>query len=370
MSVLLKPPPFEGITPKELAQQIASKKKCRLKLPTWFKTEGIYYPESLSIEQASSEVTAEYKAELVDGKSLVDITGGFGVDSFFFSQKMENVWHCEINHELSQIATHNFKTLGAKRIESRAINGIDFVLSSQKKFHWLYIDPSRRNENKEKVFLLSDCSPDVPAYLDQLLDKRDHILLKTSPLLDISAGLEELHFVRELHGLAVNNEVKELLWIIDKSSTARIHIKTINISKGERQQFSFYHDSEKEAISQFDNPLKYLYEPNAAIMKAGGFKSVGINYSIKKLHQNTHLFTSDALIPFPGRRFEIIENIPYNKKSIKSLELNKANIATRNFPVTVAEIRKKYKIKEGGDSYMFFITNQSGDFRVLLCKKP
>ncbi|WP_321160192.1 THUMP-like domain-containing protein [Muriicola sp. Z0-33] len=369
MSVLLKKSPFEGIEPKELAQQIASRKKCQFKLPLWFNTPGVYYPKKTNIEQCSSEITAAYKAEIVSGKSLLDLSGGFGVDSTFFSKNIKEVWHTEIDRELSEIAAYNFDKLGVKNIKSYHADGITFLESNEQEFDWIYIDPSRRDTSQNKVFRLSDCHPDVPAHLPLILSKTNNILLKTSPLLDISSGLSALQHVMEIHIVAVNNEVKELLWVLQNGYSGAITIKTINFQKNDRHIFNFELGLEKSAALHLSAPLAFLYEPNAAIMKSGAFKLIGNQFSLKKLHEHTHLYTSDHLINFPGRRFNILKAFRYNRKEITSLKLDKANVSVRNFPVIVAEIRKKFKIKDGGNTYLFFITDLDNNLKVLLCNK-
>lgn len=369
MSVLLKKPLFEGVSQKELVEQIEAKKKCKEKLPTWFKTRNIYYPNKLNIEQTSSEQTALYKANLLDGKNLIDLTGGFGIDCYYFSKKIDSVIHCEINEELSEIAAHNFKILDAKNIKCLPEDGVEFLKHTDQKFDWIYVDPSRRNDKKGKVFLLKDCLPDLPENLDLLYEKSENILVKTSPLLDIKQGLDELEFVKEVHVVAINNEVKELLFVLEKNYKGNIAIKTINFGTQSEDTFNFILTEEPSTEVDFKTPLKYLYEPNAAILKSGGFKSVAKAFRLKKLHPSSHLYTSDDLIEFPGRRFEIMQQLPYSKKSLKILDIPKANITTRNFPISVADIRKKHKIKDGGNNYLFFTKNVDNGLLVLQCEK-
>lgn len=369
MSLLLKKPFFETTSNKELAEQIESKKKCKKKLPKWFGTPQIYYPKKLNIEQTSSERTARYKSEIVSGKTLVDLTGGFGVDSYFFSLKMESVFHCEIDSELAEIASYNFKVLGAKNVTSVSGDGIQFLEKTANRFDWIYLDPSRRNKSKEKVFHLSDCLPDVIKHSDLLLEKAENILLKTAPLLDISLGLTALLFVKEIHVVAVQNEVKELLWVVKKDFQGEVQIKTVNIQPEEIQIFDFILPEEKSAFSRIAAPLTYLYEPNTAILKSGAFKLVGSRFSLSKIHQHTHLYTSEKLIDFPGRRFKIEKYLRYNKKSFKTLNITKANITTRNFPHSVAEIRKKFKIENGGEVYLFFTKDSNENNTLLVCSK-
>ncbi len=358
--------PFKNVSVQELIQQIESRKKIEKKLASWFKTEQIYYPPKLNLEQTSSEKTAAYKASITNEKTLADITGGFGVDSFFFSEKFKTVHHFEINKSLSEIAAYNFKILGTSNIKCFSGNGMHQL--SKNKYDVIYVDPSRRHENKGKVFFLRDCEPNLPKNLDSLLDQSKKILVKTSPMLDLSIGLEELKYVSEIHIVAINNEVKELLWLINKDYLESPLIKTINFSKNSEERFEFNWNEKQKAV--YSSPKKYLYEPNAAIMKSGAFDLVSAKYCINKLHQHTHLYTSNNLIEFPGRRFEIKEVIPFQKKQIKkSLIIKKANITTRNFPESVSNIRKKLKISDGGDDYLFFTTTESTMKIILVCTK-
>lgn len=369
VSVLLQKPLFEGISQKELAEQLEAKKKCKDKLPTWYSSPQIYYPNKLNIEQTSSETTAKYKANLIHGKNLLDLTGGFGVDSYFFSKKMESVFHCELNPELSEIATHNFKTLGVQNIECQTGDGMEFLKNTSLKFDWVYVDPSRRNDKKGKVFLFQDCLPNLPEHLPSIFEKTNHILIKTSPLLDIKQGMEELEFVKEIHVVAINNEVKELLFLLEKDFEGDAQMKTINLNQRNEEVFEFVLPNEQITEADFGAPSTYLYEPNAAILKSGGFKSIGKAYHLSKLNPSSHLYTSEVLVDFPGRRFEIVHVLPYSKKSMKALKITKANITTRNFPMSVADVRKKHGIKDGGDDYMFFTKDVEDKLLILLCRK-
>ncbi|TYB76169.1 class I SAM-dependent methyltransferase [Bizionia myxarmorum] len=361
--------PSQSASIKELVEQIEAKKRCKHKLPTWFNTPLIYYPNKINIEQTSSEVTAQYKALLVKGNSVLDVTGGFGVDSFYFAKKVDKVVHCEINVVLSELATHNFKQLGVNNIETVNTDGITYVINGNTQYDWLYIDPSRRHDSKGKVFFLKDCLPNVPEHLDPLFTRTKSILIKTAPLLDISSGIQELKFVKEIHVVAVNNDVKELLWVLEKDYEGEIFIKTINLNKEENQTFNFSLNNETSAQADYSLPKKYVYEPNPAILKSGAFNSIATQLQIQKLHQHTHLYTSDGLITFPGRSFEILKILPYSKKAFKKAGLAKANIATRNFPESVATIRKKLNIADGGETYIFFATNLNDERIGLICKK-
>nr|WP_313809969.1 class I SAM-dependent methyltransferase [Allomuricauda sp.] len=369
MSVLLQKPTFEGISQKELAQQLEGLKKSKSKLPTWYNLPGIYYPKKVHLEQTSSERTAAYKSKLLSGKSVVDISGGFGVDSYYFSKRMEQVLHCEWNAELCQIAAHNFAILGCKNVQSIAKDGMEVLEESPSHWDWIYVDPSRRHDQKGKVFLLADCQPNIPNELPKLFGKAQNILIKTSPILDIRQGIKELRSVKEVHVVAVENEVKELLFVLKKDYDGPVGIKTVNLTKGQNIAFDFDLEEEKNTVAQFGDPDTFLYEPNAAILKSGGFKKVGVTYNLNKLLEHTHLYTSDQLVDFPGRRFNILKVLPYSKSSIKSEGIKQANVATRNFPLSVAEIRKKHKLKDGGEIYLFFTKTLGGQLTMLLCRK-
>lgn len=352
-----------------ILQQLAAKQKAKAKLPTWFEANNIFYPSKISVEQTSSEKTAEYKASLVLGNNLIDLTGGFGVDDFYFSKTVKNVVHCEINTELSEIVSHNFEQLNVKNIKCYADDSSEVLQKLNQKFDWIYIDPSRRNDAKGKVFMLKDCLPNVPELLDFYFSFSDNIMIKTAPILDISAGISELKNIAQIHIVALENEVKELLFILNKNHKSTIEIKTINLLKNKQETFQFQLNSEVKNTN-YSVPKKYLYEPNAAIMKSGGFDEIALQFRLEKLHQHSHLYTSDEIMDFPGRVFEIKNTLEYNKANMKSfLENQKANVTTRNFPETVENIRKKWKIKDGGNLYSFFTTDMTNSKIVVLCEK-
>jgi hypothetical protein len=361
--------PFPTVEWVSILNQIAAKTKAKEKLPTWFSTPNIIYPSKVSVEQTSSEKTAAYKTAIVSGESLLDLTGGFGIDDYYFSKKVKNVVHCEINTELSDIVKHNFKQLNVENITCHAGDSLTTISALDLKWNWIYIDPSRRSDVKGKVFMLKDCLPNVPEYLDFYFTKSDAVLIKTAPILDITAGLSELQHVRAIHIIAIDNEVKELLWELNKDYVGEIKIKTISISKEKTETFDFILNEYSE-IPTYSLPQKYLYEPNSSIMKSGGFDEVGTFYKLNKLHKHSHLYTSDNLISFPGRVFKIENSIVYTKIEMKRfLENQKANVTTRNFPETVENIRKKWKIKEGGNVYCFFTTDENNNKIVLICSK-
>ncbi|TDD95977.1 THUMP-like domain-containing protein [Flavobacterium cellulosilyticum] len=368
-NLALQKNPFSGLDWIQILNQIEAKTKAKTKLPTWFATKNIIYPSKISVEQTSSEKTALYKSSIITGESLIDLTGGFGIDDYYFAQNLKSVVHCEINPALSAIVQHNYVQLNSINIDCQTGDSIEIITRLNKKWDWIYIDPSRRNDSKGKVFMLKDCLPNVPENLNIYFNYSNSILLKTAPLLDISAGLTELSHVKAIHIVALENEVKELLWELHKDYSGTISMKTVNILKTKTEQFEFVL-GENEGVTNYTVPQEFLYEPNSAIMKSGGFEEVGLFYDLNKLHKHSHLYTNSSLVSFPGRIFEIEKSISYNKTDMKAfLEGKKINITTRNFPDSVENIRKKWKIKEGGNQYCFFTTDVNDNKIVLICKK-
>lgn len=361
--------PFPQFNYTDILNQVAAKTKAKSKLPTWFATPDIVYPSKVSVEQTSSEKTAEYKSRLVSGQSLIDLTGGFGVDDFYFSKRVPEVVHCEIDPQLSEIAAHNFSKLNAANIRCEPGDGTEILERLDCRFDWIYIDPSRRSEAKGKVFMLADCLPNVPESLDFYFSHSDSILIKTAPLLDITAALSELRNVKQIHVVAVENEVKELLFSLSAGFSASPEIISANLLDGNSQFFKWY--PAKDCDVSYGYPKDYLYEPNAAIMKSGAFNAIGPAYGLEKLHRHSHLYTSRELVPdFPGRIFRIEKALDYNKRHMKEwLQGKTANVTVRNFPETVETLRRKWKIQDGGNLFCFFTTSATNDKIVLLCAK-
>ena len=365
--LVLSGSPFNDIPSADLIQQIESWKKCQKKLPTWFSTQGLYFPPKLHLEQTSSELTAKYKASLVSGKKIADLTGGFGVDSYYFSEVCDTVDHFELNEELSKIAAHNFKVFRKENINCYSEDGLKNLKRAD--YDTVYVDPSRRNVAKGKVFFLSDCAPNVSKHLETLLSSCEQLIIKTSPMLDIQAGISELRNVNEIHVVGIENEVKELLWILNKKPSEKTLIKTVNLGKEGSDIFHFFLNELDETI--YGLPKKFLYEPNSMILKSGGFSLLSKKYNIAKLHKHSHLYTSDQLLEFPGRTFIIERVVPYTKKDMKTaLGFSKANITTRNFPENVQTLRKKWKLSDGGHRYLFFTILENDEKIMLICSKP
>ena len=357
---------FNQVSSRELAEQIAGKKAVEKKLPRWFNTPGIYFPPKLAIEQSSSEQTALYKSQIIPAEQVIDLTGGMGVDSFYFAQKAKEVYHVEQQTVLSAIAEHNARMLGASNIQLIRDEAEHYLKNSSQNWDLIYLDPSRRIAS-QKVFKLKDCEPNIVELQDGLLERSRYILVKTAPLLDIKSGLSELRKVREIHVLSLGNEMKELLWLIDAEFDGdEPLIKCVGISGQETKIFEFKLSEEKAFTLKKYSPIQnYLYEPNAAWLKAGCFKLLAQAYQVEKLHQHTHLYTSETLKPeFPGRQFQVIKQWTY-KEFIRQKPISQANVMSRNFPLSVAELKKKHHIKDGGMDYLLFYTNDKDELSVV-----
>jgi len=357
---------------KKIRHQVLSRKKIQKKLPTLHNTKEILYPVSLSVEQSSSEITANYKANLLKGKTFIDLTTGMGIDSLFIAKQFEHGILIERNKELAEIDLHNFFVINQTNVKiAVGIDSIDFINEFNEQVDLIYIDPARRNEQGNKVVSLTEYEPNVVTILDKLFTLSSNILIKTSPLLDISKAISELMFVKEVHVISVDNECKELVFLLEKGYENEIKITTINFDKKGKQIFDYYFKDEKQTTSEYAEPLQYLYEPNASIMKAGAFKIIGQQLGLKKLHPHTHLYTSENLIEnFPGRIFKIDAITKFDKKEIaQMIPEMQANIAIRNFPISANEVKKKLGIKDGGDLYLFVTTNFKNEKIIIINKK-
>lgn len=355
--------PFPEISGKELANQIAAKKKSSRKLPSWYHTPGIYYPPLLSIEQCSSEITAAYKAGLSNGTTLIDLTGGFGVDSYYFSKKNESVVHCEIGQELSAIAAYNAALLGQDNTRFICDDGLQFLENTDQHFGSIYIDPARRS-SAGKVFMLKDCTPDVVENLDLLLSKGTAVLIKTAPLLDISAGLKELKQVAEIHIVSVRNECKELIWIIGQATDTRTKIVCTTLNAVQKQFSFFIGDEVPAAATGSVTTGAYLYEPDVALLKSGAFNLIAERYQLQKIHQQTQLYSADEIhSDFPGRIFKIDQVM--SAGAVKKEKNLVGSVIVRNYPDKAASLVDKYHIKPDDLQFLIFTQGQN-EGKVIL----
>ena len=346
-----------------IINQINGIQKAANKLPEFAANKEIIYPTPLSLEQCSSEVAAIFKSNLISGNSLLDLTGGFGVDTYFFSKRFNQIIYVEQQKSLFEIATANFNVLKAN-ITAICSSAEIFLVTNQEQFDIIYIDPARRNQS-QKVFQLEDCSPPVLEMLPKLFTISSTILIKTSPMLDIKKAIQQLKCVERVFVLSIKNECKEVLYLLQKNTTDILEINTINISESE-QHFNFNYLDEENLSVNFSNPQNYLYEPNASILKAGGFKSIANTFSLTKIASNSHLYTSvEPISDFPGRTFKINNVLAYQANQFKLLGITKANVSCRNFKENVETVRKKLKLKDGGNIFIFATTTSEN--KPILC---
>lgn len=355
--------------PKEfILNQINGKQKAIKKFSSLFNINNIIYPPDVNLQQSSSEITAKYKADFGKDKTMLDLTGGWGVDTLFFAQKSKKITYVEPNKELFDIAVHNFKTLGKENISYYNQTAEDFLKENNSSFDIIFLDPDRRVEGNRKI-KLEEYSPNVLQLYSQLLKVADEVLIKVSPLLDIKEVIKKLPNIVEVHIVAVKNECKEVLYLIRKNEFG-VTVNTINIEDERQEFFSFdYQDSTTEI--EYSQPLTYLFEPNAAIMKSGGFNEVAKEFGVSKLAKNSHLYTSNHIVKeFPGKLFEVIETVSYQKDKIeKYIDGGKLNVAVRNFKETPQQIKKKLKIKDGGEYQAFFTTILNNKQVCVICKR-
>lgn len=352
--------------------QINGWQKARTKIPTWTEIEGILYPVQLSMEQCSSERTALYKASLVEGGSFVDLTGGFGVDFSFIARNFKRATMVERREELCEIARHNMPLLGVPHAEVVNGDGIEY-LKGMEPVDLILIDPARRDQQGKKTVSIADCEPNLLEILETLRSKAKRVLIKYSPMLDISLAIKELGTVSQTHIVSVDNECKELLFLLDSQSKGSPIVHTcVNLGKNGQNTFTFTMEEEKNNAASLAKSIgAYLYEPNSSIMKAGAFKCLTKRFPVDKIETNSHLYTSDCVIEeFPGRSFRIIKSFGMGKKEMKEglQNIEKANIAVRNFPMDVNALRQKLRLKEGGESYLF-ATTHNGAHLIILCEK-
>lgn len=361
--------------PKELKQyktiivsQIEGLQKSVFKLPTWHNTFGIIFPVKLSLEQASSELTALYKAKLSKGKLFLDGTGGFGVDTYGLSQSFEKGIYCEKNLELSQIVNQNFKTLNVNNIEISQIDSIDYLKNSSLKFDLLYFDPARRDGNNNKMVGFDAYTPNILLHLDMFFEKTDKILIKASPLLDLKIAISQLIKVSKIHILSIKNDCKEVLFELNGDFNEEIKV----ICKDLVYQHTFeYQFAEEESINvSLGEVSNFIYEPNSSILKAGAFKLIGHKFGLHKLNVNTHLYTSESLKDdFPGKIFKVNAVHPFDEKKIsKIVNQEYFNVIVRNFILSAPELSRKLKIKDGGTQYIVAFKNNQNQPQIALCQ--
>ncbi len=360
------------------AVQISGWQTARRKLPLWAATDGILYPAHLPMEQCSSQATAAYKAELAGGwmegeVRLADLTGGFGVDSTMMIRRLPQArltW-VERDEGLCRLARHNFPLLGVERVEVVCGEAEDSLRRLPRQ-HLIYIDPARRDSNGGRTVRIADCTPDVARLQTELRARADRVMVKLSPMLDLSEAERLLGGLEEIHVVSVDGECKELLAVLRATDTAEPVIHCINLGRTPAH-FHFTRTAENALTCRYAERIgAYLYEPNASVLKAAAFRTVAVAFGLSKLHPDSHLYTSDVPVDsFPGRRFAVMGLCGFGKKELRSLlaDTPKANLTIRNFPLSVARLRQRLHLAEGGDTYLFATTLRDGSHVLIRCAK-
>ncbi len=370
-------------------QQIAGRQTARRKLPSWAAVERLVYPPHLNMEQCSSEQTARYKARLVgEGDSMVDLTGGFGIDFYWMSQGFRHRTYVERDAQLCAISSENFRLLN-HTCEVLCQDGADY-LSAMSPVSLIYLDPARRNQQGGRTYSIADCTPNVLELLPMLQQKADNILLKLSPMLDWRKAVSDLGNVREVHIVSVDNECKELLLLLGKQPAPVLRMCCANNDQlfeyTVRQQPAFVEPAESTPLDDLSPDSSFLFEPHASIMeagsflfephasimKAGCFDTLQQRFPVCQAAQHSHLFLSaHDITDFPGRRFQIQRVTSMNKHDLRLAlaDVHRANISVRNFPMSADLLRKKLRLQDGGDVYIFATTLQEGKHRLFICRK-
>ncbi len=372
-SIALQSKRYPDLPMAFVAQQVKARQRIRKKLPSWHANEAIVFPNTLSLEQCSSEYAAEYKANLLQGRMIADLTGGFGIDAFAFSERFDQVFHIERDRDLSETVTQNAVALGKQSIVTVVHgDGIDWLNAYPNTLDVVYIDPARRDRRTLKVSALEDCEPDLKLHWKLLLRKSKRVAAKLSPGLDVDSIIAELPHVCEVHILSIENECKECFCIATREFEGEPQIVCSNRkSDGDWEYFEFARSEEKQTEGVYSMYSKFLYEPNASIMKGGGFKTLGKRMGLSLLHPRTRFYTSAKLVEgFPGKTFEILDSGELRKKSAAALfPEGKANVVARNVGLSSPELKQKLNLNDGGDLFAIGITDSEGRRRLLKCRK-
>ena len=372
--LLLKQRSIEGIDLKAAVQQIAARQKIATKLPEWVADTRVLFPAPLSLEQSSSEVTAKFKANNIAGATLIDLTGGLGVDTFYMGQKFDKVVYLERQEALAKLARHNFSILNQSNVRYQVLaeDSISYLKENGEIYDWLYVDPARRGANDSKLYKLADCEPDILENWELLKGRADNIMIKASPMLDIKAALNEISEIQEVTVVAVKNEVKEVLLVRKKSEhKEKVEISAFDLSISQESGFEFTLEEEANHEVSYSLPAEYLIESNAAILKAGGFKTFANRFGLFKLHPNTHLYTSPKPQgEVPGKVFIIIQEVKLDKKTLmRHFPSGQVNVVVRNHPLKADALKKKYGLKDGGSDYLIAVKTMDEKNRVYWCRR-
>ena len=374
-----------GVDIKWCLQQIEGWQKACDKLPRLAKQDGLWYPPALSMEQCSSEHTAEYKKSVVshllpdasERLRFADLTGGYGIDFSYMASLFAESCYVERNAELCRVAEHNFNVLSLTGAKVVCADSTEYLHSATVSYSLLYLDPARRDGVGRKTVAIGDCIPDIGAILDDLLRASRYVVIKLSPMLDISAALVVLKCVREIHVVSVKGECKELLFVLDAQYEGMPVYHAVNLASADEPFICSYEQKTDAVLSVAGQSIAlaqgmYLFEPNASILKAGVQDVLCQHYGVAKLHPMSNLFISrEPVESFPGRAFKVVDYCGFGKKELRAMlgETKRANLAIRNFPSTVADLRKKLRLAEGGDVYLFATTLADGSHVLVRCAK-
>ena len=342
--------------PKDfIIKQINGSQKAKAKLSFLLDFPDFIYPSPTRFSQASSSKTGKYKSHLLQFNTVLDLSGGMGIDSYFFSQQAKQVDYVELSENLVETVNENLKTLKTFNITCHAAKAEEFIVQTKKQFDLIYIDPDRRSA-KEKAFKIEDCEPNVAELMPHIWKKTEHCLIKLSPMLDIKQALTQLPFCKEVHVVSVHNDCKELLFLLKKDFMGQPTIHCVNLVKNESEKFDFNFEQEQHEQNSIREVGMFLYEPNASILKAGAFKSIGAQLHLNKIATNTHLYTSSELLrTFPGRKLKVVQVAKPQKGLIQ-----RANVVCRNFNMKPELLKKKYKIKDGGNQFLYAFSLEDG----------
>ncbi len=356
--------------------QIECRRKVLRKIPKTLSNPRFIFPTALSAEQCTSDLLAEFHASLInDGENILDMTCGLGIDTFHFARKAKNVTAIELDADVANAATINARTLSLDNITIINDNCINFITTDNNIYDTIFIDPARRGEGGKRLYALTDCIPDVTAIIDVIKAKCNRLIIKASPMIDISKTLEEHPYISEVYTLGTKQECKELILIADfskKTITPILHAVTMTESGISELRYTAI--EEHKSIPLFDTPNEnnYIYEPFPALMKAAPYRLLSAKYNVNKLHPNTHIYTSNKYIEnFPGDIFRIDKIIEFSSKEIKNIYKSypQINVATRNFILTADELRKRLKVKDGGENKLMGVT-LANNRRILLILSP
>ena len=366
-TLLLNPPKLIQPWKKEIIAQLVARKKCKTKLPLWYQTPKIYYPPPLSIEQSSSASTAQYKGGLVKGSVLYDLTGGMGVDCMVLANHFDTSYYVEHNKDLCHRFSINQGLLGQGHINIQHQSAED-ALAHIKTSDVIYIDPARRNVDQKKIFQFDDCTPNIKPLISELRKKSKSIMIKASPMIDLSKGLLDLGPVAEIHIISVRNECKEIVFIIKNKNYPPPTLHCVNLDSL-HPPLQGNLTEEKSLSIEYCMPKNVILDPNTSILKAGLFKTIGHRYDLSKIAINTHFYTSDEkLKDFPGRQFEVIG--PLNKKNVKKLlPARKANVITKNYPLSAGKLKTQWGLDDGGNYFVLGFRDQENVAQCWLTKK-